>query len=144
MLLLTGCVRKIDKDDYEKYLINTYGNLNFKYVPKESRDWLNGASCIYYFTIPELNGTTFEVNGSFDVGDEKIFEDTYIKTKHYTKLKQHYSTFFKSILKNEIEIKSINLDYRYEYNIPNMSFDSYLKYIEDKDIEIIFNLIEPL
>lgn len=140
LLLANVSVRKIDKDEYEKYLINTYGDLNFEYVPKGSCDWINGGACSYYFTTPELNGKTFEVYGSFGVRDVKIFKDTYTKTKYDTKLKQHYNTYFKPILKNGVEIKSINLDYEYENNIPNMSFDNYLKYIEDKNVEIILRL----
>jgi len=140
LLLLTGCVRKINKKDYEKYLINTYGDLNFEYVTKGSCDWFNGGDCTYYYTTQELNGDTFSVHGSFGIGDKKKFKDTYIKTKYDKKLKQYYNEYFKSILKNGIKIKSINLNPTEEYNIPNMTFDDYLKYIEEKDIEIIFKL----
>ena len=80
--LLTGCVREIDKVDYEKYLIDTYGNLNFEYVSNESCNWFELGSCTYYFTTPELNGDKFPITGSFGVGDEKIFEDEYMKFKY--------------------------------------------------------------
>ena len=141
-LLLTGCVKKINKNDYEKYLIDTYGDIKFQYVSNDSCNWFNVGSCTYYFTTPELNGKTFSIDGRFGGKgrEEMVFEDDYIKTKYDSKLKQYYNKYFNSILKNGIEFKSINLDYKYTYNIPNMTFEDYFKYIEDKNVKIILNL----
>lgn len=138
IILLTGCVRKINKNEYEKYLINTYGNLNFQHVDIGSCNWFNVGSCTYYFTSEELNGKTFYIHGSFGPKDTKVFQDTYIKTKYDEKLKKYYNKYLKSMLKNGIKIKSINIENK--YNIPNMSFDDYLQYLNDKNIEIILTL----
>jgi len=141
-ILLTGCTKKLNQKDYEEYLIYTYGDLNFEYVSKnEACDTVHYQSeCQYFFTTPELNGKKFLVEGRFNGSNEKQFIDTYIKTKYDKQLKEYYGIYFESILQNGVEIVDIAPYYKYIYNIPNISFDNYLKYIEEeaKEVEIIF------
>ena len=135
MIFITGCQDTIKKEEYLEYLNKKYGNLDFKYVESPKCDWFSSGECTLYFTSSELDGEKFEVNAS-PGADKNFFEDNYVKMKHEKKLVNYYNKHFEELINENIKLRSINFEN--EYNIPNIDFEAYLIYLEQKEVKLVF------
>lgn len=123
----------VSKEDTLKYLNENYSLTDLTLIETRKSSYWYENDCTYYFTSKELNGKEFVVKTEFDANGDIIFKDNYIATKYEDKLEKQYSIYFDKIIKQNFDISVSVEDV---YNIPLITYEEYVKLLNDKELNI--------
>jgi len=119
----------VSKEDTLKYLNETFSLTDLTLIKEQREEY----TYTLYFTNEELNGKIFLVETEFDANGEMIFKDNYIATKYDERLENQYSIYFDKIVKQNFDIL---VEVEDVYNIPLISYEEYIKVLNDKQLYI--------